>query len=206
MAKKRSKRSPSQPPNPGGRPTTLDTNVQEEIVKYVREGNPFSLSCELAGVSKATGKDWLSRGEGRDPDRARTEPFATFASAVRHAEARFQRDRVLGIVQAAQGRRVVRSKVVTKTYHDRDGNEVTETTIENTESLQSDWHADRYLLEQASPELWGSNRMAELQAWQVLIEAGQVPATVIDALLQGEDERRSRIQRAVRGETSPRDE
>jgi hypothetical protein len=86
---------------------------------------------------------------------------------------------------------------VTKTYRDRDGNEVTETTIENTESIQSDWHADRYLLEQANPGLWGSNRMAELQAWQVLIEAGQVPAGVIDALLAGEEERRSRIQAAL---------
>jgi hypothetical protein len=66
------------------------------------------------------------------------------------------------------------------------------------ESIQSDWHAARYLLERMNPARWGSNQMSELQAWQVLIEAGQVPAGVIDALLAGEEERRSRIQAALK--------
>jgi hypothetical protein len=94
---------------------------------------------------------------------------------------------------------------VTKTYRDPQGNEVTEITTEEVQAVHRDWTAD-FSLEIGAmyPDRWGNQRMAEMEAMKTLIEGGLLPDGVIDALLQGEEERRSRIQRAVRGETAPR--
>jgi hypothetical protein len=89
---------------------------------------------------------------------------------------------------------------VRKVYRDPEGNENAEITTEVVETTNYDWRADAWILERRNPERWSANRMAELEAWKVLIEAGQVPDEVIDALLAGEEERRSRIQSVLRGE------
>jgi len=196
MAKKRPKRSPAPatPPQPNGRPTHLNQEVQDEIVGYLLEGNFYSVACELAGIPAPTGKEWLRRGLGKMAERPPTDNFASFAYAVKKAQAQAERDAIARIREAAVGRRVLRSKTVTKRYRDREGNEVEEVTTESGETTVYDWRADAWRLERAHPERWGVQRMAELEAWKVLIEAGQVPDEVIDALLAGEEERRSRIK------------
>lgn len=197
---KRKKRHPPPPPpsHPQGRKTRLTPEVQEQIVGYVLEGNYFSTACELAGIPAKTGKDWLVRGRGDDPDRADSEPFASFAVAVTQAQAQAERDAIARIKEAAQGRRVIRSKTVRKVYRDPEGNENAESTTEIVETTNYDWRADAWILEHRHPERWGNQRMAEIEAWKVLIEAGQVPEAVIDALLEGEQERRDRIQSALK--------
>jgi len=202
MAKKRKRSSstgsqPPEPPSHNRRETRLNQEVQDQIIGYLLEGNYFSVACRLAGIPESTGKEWLYRGRGTDRDRAQTELYASFASAVKEAQCHAERNMVNQIREAAVGRQVFRSKVVTKRYRDRDGNEVEETTNERVESTDRDWTAAAWMLERSHPERWGRQRMAELEAWKVLIEAGQVPAAVIDALLAGEEERRSRIQAAL---------
>jgi hypothetical protein len=207
MAKKR-KRSPAspEPPQSQGRPTRLTQEVQDEIVGYVREGNFLNVAAQLAGYPAATVREWLYRGRGTDRDRPDSEPYASFAAAIEKAQAEAERERIARISQAASGRRATRNKTVTKTYRDAQGNDVTETTVEVVETTSYDWTADAWILERSHPERWGRQRMAEMEAMKTLIEGGLLPDGVIDALLQGEEERRSRIQRAVRGETAPRDE
>lgn len=200
MAKKRSnKRSPAPPPShPQGRSTTLTPEIHKEIVRHVREGNFFSTSCELAGISRYTGIEWLRRGRGVRDDRYPSEEFASFALAIEQAKAAAERDAIARIKEAATGRQTTKSKTVTKTYRDVEGNETVETTVEVVETTNYDWRADAWIQERLNFERWSANRMAELEAWKTLIEAGQAPEEVIDALLAGEDERRSRIQDALR--------
>lgn len=71
-----------------GRPTKLTREIQEAIVAQLKGGNFFAVACRLAGVSEATGKEWLARGEGADPKRTACPPYVGFAAAIRKAEAR----------------------------------------------------------------------------------------------------------------------
>jgi hypothetical protein len=199
MAKKRKRTSgASVPPQPVGRPTTLTKELQDKIVAAVAEGDYLSVACELVGVPGATGRSWKHQGSGKRRDRPANEEFAAFATAVEKAKAEAAHARVQRITEAAQGRRIIRQKTVTKISRDAEGNEETETITEIVETTNYDWRADAWMLEHQYPDLWGSQRMSELEAWKVLIEAGQVPDEVIDAILVGEEERRSRIQAALK--------
>ncbi len=56
------------------------------VVDLVRRGVPVPTAAEAVGVSRATVREWLRRGEDRD-DRPSAEAFATFATDLRQAEA-----------------------------------------------------------------------------------------------------------------------
>lgn len=72
------------------------------LLERVRDGLPITAAAESCGVSPATVREWLRRGEGRD-DRPAQEPYATFATEVRAAEADLERE-ALECVQAAADR------------------------------------------------------------------------------------------------------
>ncbi|MBU6429299.1 MAG: hypothetical protein KGR26_09835 [Cyanobacteria bacterium REEB65] len=64
----------------------LTPEVQETICKYLRAGNTFRTSCEVAGVAANTGREWIARGEERHSARDGDEDYAAFAVAVRKSE------------------------------------------------------------------------------------------------------------------------
>jgi hypothetical protein len=208
MAKKRNKRSPASPetPQPHGRPTKLTPEIQDEIVGYVEEGNYLNIAALLAGVPAPTVKEWYYRGRGTDRDRPMAEPYASFAFAIDKAKAKAEKEMVDQLKEAGAGYLTNRNKTVTRKYRDPQGNEVTEITTEEVQAVHRDWRATLARLERMYPDRWGNQRMAEMEAMKTLIEGGLLPDGVIDALLQGEEERRSRIQRAVRGEKAPENE
>lgn len=70
-----------------GRPPKLTPATQTKIVEAVRAGNYFATACRLGGIGYTTGKEWLSRGEGKHSDRPAAPTYANFAAAVRQAEA-----------------------------------------------------------------------------------------------------------------------
>lgn len=64
-----------------GRPTKLNPQTQERIVKAISDGNYLQNACALAGISEQTFGDWRRRGENGE------EPFLAFLEAVTRAEA-----------------------------------------------------------------------------------------------------------------------
>jgi hypothetical protein len=87
---------PEEPgPTPGGkkrpgRPVgsvSLTEEIADTIIGFIRAGTFDYTAAEAAGVSDRTLRDWIFRGEGRDPDRAPTPKLRAFASALRQARA-----------------------------------------------------------------------------------------------------------------------
>jgi hypothetical protein len=76
----------------------LTAAVQTRIVDAVRAGATREQAAAAAGIGKRTLQRWLAHGEG---DRAAAR-FASFAAALREAEAAMVVDAVEGIQQAAQ--------------------------------------------------------------------------------------------------------
>lgn len=69
------------------RRTKLTPDIQAKIIAAIQAGNYFVTACHLAGVDDSTAREWVARGEGRDPKRHKTKLYAAFAVAVRDAEA-----------------------------------------------------------------------------------------------------------------------
>lgn len=69
------------------RTTALTPELAAAIIALVEKGLHPAAAGEALGVSRATVNEWIRRGEGRD-DRSEGEPYATFATETRAAEAR----------------------------------------------------------------------------------------------------------------------
>jgi hypothetical protein len=69
------------------RPTKLTPEVQAAIVEAIRAGSFDWVAAQAAGIDPATFREWMGRGDGRDPDRPATPQYAAFAAEVRQARA-----------------------------------------------------------------------------------------------------------------------
>ena len=69
------------------RPSKLTPQVQAAIVASIANGATRQAAADLAGIGAATVREWIARGEGRDPDRPATPELEDFAAEVRRAEA-----------------------------------------------------------------------------------------------------------------------
>jgi hypothetical protein len=65
----------------------LTPDLAQRILSYIREGAFDWVASEANGVSRTTFYEWVSRGEGTDPDRPQTPFYAEFARQVREARA-----------------------------------------------------------------------------------------------------------------------
>lgn len=70
-----------------GRRTKLSAAVRARIVDAIRLGAFDHVAAQAAGIAPATFREWIARGEGRDPDRPSTPAYAAFAAEVRQARA-----------------------------------------------------------------------------------------------------------------------
>jgi len=77
-----------------GRPTKLTPELQEKIVGHVKNCNYPSTSAVACGVDESTFYRWMNRAQEGE------EPYASFAIAVKKAEAESQVD-LVGIVRKA---------------------------------------------------------------------------------------------------------
>jgi hypothetical protein len=72
---------------PVGRGTLLTPEVQTKIVETIRSGSFDWVAARTAGISPATFKEWLRRGEGKDANRPYEKLYVQFAIEVRRAQA-----------------------------------------------------------------------------------------------------------------------
>jgi hypothetical protein len=75
---------------PRGRPKGSQALTEEAfttIVGLIRAGVFDYVAAESAGVSDRTFREWIARGEGRNPTRPQTPRLKAFADAVRKARA-----------------------------------------------------------------------------------------------------------------------
>jgi hypothetical protein len=129
-----------------GRKPKLTPAVQQRLVQAVTAGAYFEVACEAAGISRATGYEWIARGCGQDKDRPRTPLYADFADAIEKAHADAELLRVARIAKAAQGGQLLSEKI----RRTADGEEI----IERRYS-QPQWQADAWWLERRYPARWG---------------------------------------------------
>jgi hypothetical protein len=102
------------------RPSTLTSELQARIVAAMRTGHCLGVACELSGISRRTGYEWLFRGRGDDKDRPATTLYTAFAQAVHQAAADAAVKPSLGLIQPFE-RRVL----TITTEHWPDGTTVT---------------------------------------------------------------------------------
>jgi hypothetical protein len=65
----------------------LTPETQLIITEAIRRGAFDWVAAQAAGVDANTFREWLRRGQGRDPDRPQTPVYATFATEVARARA-----------------------------------------------------------------------------------------------------------------------
>jgi hypothetical protein len=82
------------------RPTLLTPKVQRTICAALRDGHPFEVACEFAGIAPSTGYEWFARGEGHDRRRPATSPYREFAEAVARVEGAVWRERGFALAQS----------------------------------------------------------------------------------------------------------
>lgn len=75
-----------------GRIPKVTPQIQEEVCKYVSEGNYFEVACSLAGVLHETAYAWIRRG--RDPLAPNHKRYKAFYHAVLGARAKAEADGV----------------------------------------------------------------------------------------------------------------
>lgn len=92
MAAVEKKKAGGQPGNKGGQGARagvqLTKALGQRICKHIETGTPKRFAARAEGVSENTVAEWVSRGEGRDPDRAATPLMEWFAKEMRKAEAK----------------------------------------------------------------------------------------------------------------------
>jgi len=68
--------------------------LQARLVEAVEKGNYVCTACDLVGISTPTYYDWKMRGDKGE------EPFSSFLSAIKEAEAKAE-DNALQVIQGA---------------------------------------------------------------------------------------------------------
>lgn len=135
-----------------GRRTKLTAVVFKAVVEAVRAGNYLRAAAGAGGVSANTVREWISRGENRDNGRPSTPLFATFAKALREAEAEAERNAVQVLAENMFGYSA-QMKEVSETV-DSAGN-VTGRNSKVTERTIRDPRSAIEFLRRRFPERWG---------------------------------------------------
>jgi hypothetical protein len=164
-------------PRTKGRTTKLTPAIQTAIVNAVTGGVPYEQAALLADISPNTAREWLARGEGRDPDRPATPLYAAFAVAIEKARAADEARRILRINQAGQGGAIVHEKTVT--YPDG-------RVLREVRRSAPDWQSDAWHLERTRPERYGRKAQIDLSV-DIRAMAARVAEKMgldVDALLR----------------------
>ncbi|MHA1304883.1 MAG: IS630 transposase-related protein [Candidatus Heimdallarchaeaceae archaeon] len=73
----------------------LTSELQGQIVKYIKSGNYVETACDAVGIAKKTYYEWLKKGEQG------IEPYSNFSNAIKKAKAEAIMRNVLIIQTAA---------------------------------------------------------------------------------------------------------
>ncbi len=69
----------------GGRPTKLNDEVTDKLVKAIAQGNYYEAACAYAGIDYRTFRNWMTEGE-QAKDGEYFQFFHTIKKAEAHAE------------------------------------------------------------------------------------------------------------------------
>ena len=91
-----------------GRPTKLNSEVQNRICDALRAGNTRRVSAIYGGIGERTFYDWIERGDNPKLKKDGTpykddEPFVQFSQAVTRAEAECEVWHVANVKKQASG-------------------------------------------------------------------------------------------------------
>jgi len=92
-----------QPKGPASGTTKLTPEVAQTILAYIEAGAWDYIAAEMAGVSARTVREWVRRGEGKDPDRPPTPELAEFALNWRAAKAKARGVREMQVADTRPG-------------------------------------------------------------------------------------------------------
>ena len=148
-----------------GRPTKLTPEIADAIEQVVRAGACVGVAARRLGISAEAAEEWVRRGEGRSERRA-TEPYVSFATRIRKAEADDEVRRIALIAKAGTGGEVTYRRTTTKA----DGAVVMEERL-----LAPEWTANAWHLERKHPERWGRKERHEITGK----DGGPIDARVI---------------------------
>lgn len=91
---------------PGGRPTKLTPELQEEILDLVREGNYAKTACLAVGITERTLQHWKARAEehtnGHEPPE-NEKVYVQFFRLLKDAEAKAESDLLKKVRTAKPG-------------------------------------------------------------------------------------------------------
>jgi hypothetical protein len=127
----------------------------------------------------------LARGRGTS-SRKKDKIYEDFAILIEEAEADFESQYLSIIAQAAAGQPVVKTKITTKP----DGTVIEEVT----ETIERHWMAAKWMLERRFPHRYGGNRMSEMEAVRILVDANWLPDAAIEAIVVGGENFQSHMQ------------
>lgn len=92
-----------QPEEPVSGTTKLTPEVAQTILAYIEAGAWDYIAAEMAGVSARTVREWIRRGEGKDPDRPPTPDLEKFARDWRTAKAKARGVREMQVADSRPG-------------------------------------------------------------------------------------------------------
>jgi hypothetical protein len=79
-----------------GRPAKLTEELTSEITHYIQEGNSPAVSATLAGISRSTYFNWMSKGTNKE------QGFLEFSESIERAVAKSVSLRVIEITTASK--------------------------------------------------------------------------------------------------------
>lgn len=164
--------------NKRGRNTKLTQEVQKKIVRNLKKGNTYETAALMAGVSRSTFYNWMTRGENGQEENIEDHVYIDFREAVEEAIAHAEADRVQTILDAAKG---------TGRYKGA-----------------ADWRAAKWYLEVRNPAAWG--RIDRVKA--ELEHSGEVKDNhvyEITQTIQVDDEAREHAKQLFRRAATLRD-
>ncbi len=131
-----------------GRPPKITPELAAQFCGHIADGVSKTRAAALIGINAATLHRWIALSRAGKGGRI----YASFASEVARAEARFIAARLATVVRASRPKRVRVVRTVTRA----DGAE----TVEVVERVESDWLAAKWLLECKDRETFGPDRHA----------------------------------------------
>ena len=112
-------------------------------------------------MPEETGREWLGRGRGTDPERPATPRYAAFAESVERAVAEVADRQARVIISEAEGRGVCSKRTTRSGRTDTDGKALPDEVTVTEWSARPNWKAAADWLEHALPEEWGNKRHKE---------------------------------------------
>lgn len=165
-----------------GRRSKLTPDVQDKIVKAVRDGNWDEVAARAGGLDHSTFYRWLGKGE-----KATSGIYRDFYDAVKQAEAEHEAEMV-GIITAGARGEIVEKQVTTYEYFNRKGAKVTRTTV--TEKSGKDASTAIKYLERRHSARWKPRLAVEVDPREALakllgVEPDQLPPVANDGAAHG---------------------